>query len=222
MNNPRPEFSRLLFPEGKLLIFAKSPRAGRVKTRLAAAVGHKAAVRLATRFITDTAARLAGRGFMRTEFWCTPTPHSPVFAALRFRSPLRFRTQVGDDLGRRIFFALRHGLQQAEFVVIVGTDCPALDRRYLHQACTALRSGAALVIGPALDGGYVLLGSRVAEPQLFRGIPWGGPKVLQTTLQRARRLDHRVVLLDPLADIDRAADLHCFSGDASAPRFSGS
>ncbi len=199
--------SGLLFADGILQIFAKSPCAARVKTRLAAAIGVQAATRLATGLIVETVRRLADREFMRTELWYTPDPRCPVFAALRFRTALRFRPQCGAQLGQRMLFALRHGLGQADYVVIVGTDCPALNRQYLQRACSALREGTELVIGPARDGGYVLLGTRVADPHLFHGIPWGGPKVLQTTLQRARRLGCRTLLLDPLADIDRVQDL---------------
>jgi glycosyltransferase A (GT-A) superfamily protein (DUF2064 family) len=113
-----------------------------------------------------------------------------------------------------MYGALRDGLERFDRVLLVGSDCPGLDRRYLASACAALER-VPLVFGPALDGGYVLVGARSVTEGLFREINWGEDSVLATTLQRAEALRIDVETLECRADIDRPEDLHHWRGGLS-------
>ena len=118
----------------------------------------------------------------------------------------RLLPQRGDDLGARMHNALASALARAERVVLVGSDCPAIDREYLVEALDALER-VPVVLGPALDGGYVLIGTREIDPGIFRGVAWGTGKVLAQTVERLRQLGWRWKELRALADIDRPEDL---------------
>jgi rSAM/selenodomain-associated transferase 1 len=117
--------------------------------------------------------------------------------------------QDGVDLGARMDGAIRHTLldRNVESVILVGTDCPALTTSYLDQALLALESGVDVVLGPAEDGGYVLVGMRRPIGAVFEGIPWGSDQVMRRTLEalKAHELSYR--LLDTLWDVDRPEDL---------------
>ena len=98
-------------------------------------------------------------------------------------------------------------LPSIKSVVLIGTDCPAMTAEYIESAFAALKAGSDVVLGPATDGGYVLIGVREVVPGLFEGIQWGGDRVLTTTIDkiRSQNLKHR--LLDMLWDVDRPEDL---------------
>ena len=98
-------------------------------------------------------------------------------------------------------------LQRYQRVLIIGTDTPTLDTAYLDQALHALASGNDVVLGPALDGGYVLIGSAVQAATLFEAVEWGSERVLQQTLDRIAAAGLRCCLLTPQPDIDRPEDL---------------
>ena len=114
--------------------------------------------------------------------------------------------QQGGDLGERMYNALAAGLQRFERVVLVGSDCPGIDADYLQQALTGLDQ-ADLVLGPATDGGYVLIGAKRVSPEMFEGISWGSSAVLAETVLRLERMNWEWATLSPLADIDRPEDL---------------
>ena len=119
--------------------------------------------------------------------------------------------QVEGDLGQRMAAAFEAQLLLAQSVVIVGSDCPFIDGDYLQQAYLALAPESPptvpLVVGPATDGGYVLIGLNRPAPALFSGVSWGGERVYQQTCDRASRLGWRWHSLAMQADIDRPDDL---------------
>jgi len=116
------------------------------------------------------------------------------------------RPQSVGPLGSRLATAFaRHFADAADRVVIVGTDCPGIDRRLVTEAFSALSSHD-VVLGPTLDGGYYLIGLREPQPALFRDIPWAGGAVLAQTRAKAHTLRLSVRLLRPLRDVDTAPD----------------
>ncbi len=115
--------------------------------------------------------------------------------------------QNGDGLGERMFSALQRGLEDYDRVMLVGSDCPDLDPAYCRSAVLALDHHD-LVLGPAEDGGYVLVGARCIAPALFRGVDWGTSEVLAQTLSRAEACNLSVYLLASRRDIDEPADYH--------------
>jgi len=199
-------------PERTLGIFAKAPVAGRVKTRLAAEIGSRAAAALYRRVGRQVVAASVGRDY-RTIVWFTPpAAGAAVRAWLDGLGVWSFRAQPPGALGTRLAHAFARsfaedegGRGRGEEVVIIGTDCPGLDRRALAQAFAALRTHD-VVLGPARDGGYYLIGLRALEPGLFRGIPWSTSDVTRATRARARALGLTCRLLGPLRDVDTAQD----------------
>ena len=195
------------FPDARILLFAKAPQPGRVKTRLIPALGAGGAATLYRELLVATLGRIAGAGLAPLECCCAPDPRHPLFLQLQRRHGLELSRQQGCDLGGRMEHAACIALQRARMVVLIGGDCPGLDAAYVERALAALRAGADAVIGPAEDGGYVLLGLSRIDGHLFRGMPWGSDRVLDETRQRLRRLDWRWRELEPLWDLDRPRDL---------------
>ena len=184
----------------RLLIFAKYPEAGRVKTRLAKRVGAAKAAQLYRDMVTTVVAKTKpdAASFERILYYDPPERSEAFQDWLPF---LQQQPQRGDDLGERMSNALEESLQTAAHTVIIGTDCIDIDSEVVTSAFAALLDHD-LVLGPATDGGYYLIGCRAASPALFAGIAWSTPSVLEQTLQRAQQLELQVHLLDPLSDID--------------------
>jgi len=108
--------------------------------------------------------------------------------------------------------ALADAAARHRHLVLIGTDCPAMDAGYLEEAFRVLESGIPLVLGPAEDGGYVLIGCTGMPPAgLFEGIDWGTERVLAQTRARIAALGHGHQELPPLSDIDRPEDLTCLA-----------
>lgn len=195
------------YPAGRLIVFTRAPVAGTVKTRLAAHIGTQAAVQLYTQLLQDTLATAVDAGLTPVELHVTPDTRHPVIRSLQDRLPITAHAQHGGDLGQRMYGALQNALAASEFALLIGSDCPVMTADYLHQACRELRTGKDLVLGPAEDGGYVLIGTRSCRQELFQDIPWGSDGVLPATRQRAQSLRLRYAELGTLWDIDTPADL---------------
>jgi rSAM/selenodomain-associated transferase 1 len=194
------------FSQARILIFAKAPIPGQVKTRLIPALGAAGAARLHRRLVWQQLERLAPAGIAPLQLWVTPDVSHAFIRALAGRFGLSLHSQSGIDLGERMHHAAGWAQRYSEAVVLVGTDCPALDAAYVVSALEALAVEDA-VLGPAEDGGYALLGLRRAAPELFRDIPWGGERVAAITRARMRELGWRWRELPVLWDVDRPADL---------------
>jgi rSAM/selenodomain-associated transferase 1 len=198
---------------------AKYPSPGSVKTRLSAQIGATAACRLYAAFVGDLAERLTRAGL--PVCWAVWPPDAP-FADLV--PGQRCIAQVGRDLGERMEAAMQVCRGAAPLPVItVGADAPHLEPARLTEAAEALASDADVVLGPATDGGYYLIGLRAPCPSLFRDIAWGSSSVLDATLARARAAGLRVHLLAPTFDVDDAEGLAALrallaAGGAVLPR----
>jgi len=189
-------------PPPTVLVFLKAPRVGEVKTRLAAEMGEREAAR-AYRAMAERQLAVIPRE------WRVEIHYAPRGAGREMRAWLGvgrcYRVQVGDDLGARLRHAFARAFASgARTVIAIGADCPELDAADLQDAAAALRR-CDVVIGPARDGGYTLIGLRAPAPALFRGIPWSTGGVLTATLRRARAAKLRVRRLRELEDVDDAA-----------------
>lgn len=204
-----------------LVVFARWPERGRVKTRLVPPLTPEQALGLHVACLESTA-RLAASLPASIDKWLYFTPPSGGASArarasgLRFPRVLRVRVQRGRDLGARLqsAFAELWGKGYRR-VVVIGTDSPALTRRRLRRAFAALRRADA-VLGPARDGGYYLIGLRATSeklPSLFRGVAWGTRRALRQTQARLRRAGLRCALLPLGYDVDVVADLARLRGD---------
>jgi len=195
------------FPDSRILIFAKAPEPGQVKTRLLPVLSAAEAAGLYSHLLESTIKRLARAELAPIQCWCAPTDDHPLFRRLSLAHRISLHIQVGPDLGGRMEHAARQALDKAESVLLIGGDCPVLGPGHLEQALTWLASGEDAVLGPAEDGGYVLFGLRRTDPILFSDIEWGGEDVLAMTRARLGGLGWTWRELETLWDLDRPQDL---------------
>ena len=188
-----------------LVIFARAPRPGHVKTRIAAQLGAMAAVEIYRSLAEQTIAMAR----MGTGYGVT-IEYSPRDSESLMRDwlggSLSLRPQCDGDLGARMAAAIDEEFARgAQRVVLIGTDCPGLTFSLIESAFVSLEQ-TDVVLGPATDGGYYLVGVARPYPEIFQDVPWSSPTTLCVTLDRARERKLRVSLLDELADIDTADD----------------
>ncbi|OUR82800.1 hypothetical protein A9Q82_04875 [Cycloclasticus sp. 46_120_T64] len=189
-----------------LQMFTKAPQAGLVKTRLIADIGEQAACDVYLELLQKTL-RLVADHAADTELYCAPDDQHEFFQRCIARYGLRLCSQQGAELGERMLCALQQGLTTHQKVVLVGADCPLLSEQYLDQAFAALDQ-VDVVLGPAEDGGFVLIACKKSHRKMFAEVRWGESSVLERTLLA---LDHAGLshcLLDTLWDVDRIEDLH--------------
>jgi rSAM/selenodomain-associated transferase 1 len=186
---------------------AKYPEPGQVKTRLAATLGPQRACALYRAFVLDLAERLRPLPLEVTwAYWPPTAPFSTLVPGARCRP------QEGADLGERMERVMSAALAGGPIpVVVIGADAPHVRLTILTAAVESLRTGADLVLGPAADGGYYLIGLRAPKPELFADVAWSTPTVLAETLGRARRLGLRTRVLPETFDIDSPDDLERLS-----------
>ncbi len=192
-------------PDALVIQFAKAPRPGCVKTRMQPTLDAEACAALHRRLVTYTFDTLSQMQLCAFELWADEPRYDGFFAGLRPRRPVR--RQHGTNLGARMYHALATALADHARVVLVGSDCPFLNATHIEEALARLRAGDDVVLGPAVDGGYVLIGARRVDRVLFSDIPWGTAGVLAATRGQLQALGWRWSELAPLADIDTAADL---------------
>jgi len=170
-----------------VLVFSRAARPGRVKTRLVPRLGEWRAARLHAR-LTRHALRIARAAA------CGPVELYDT------------SKQRGADLGERMHHALAAALRRHRGAIILGADSPALRAGNLRRAARWLAGGCDVVLAPAEDGGYALIGAKRASPCIFSGIAWGGSDVYETTVRKLVSLGYRWRSLEPVWDVDRPED----------------
>ena len=191
----------------RIVVFAKAPEPGKVKTRLIPALGEAGAAALHRRLVMHSLRAAQEADLGPVELWCAPDTRHAFFAECERGFGVSLHSQCEGDLGARMRRALEEVLGRAERAILVGSDIPALSAQYLRDAERALSGARDVVIGPAEDGGYVLIGLKRSDPELFRDIPWGEPEVLAETRGRIAALRWRCFELPALWDVDRPEDL---------------
>jgi rSAM/selenodomain-associated transferase 1 len=191
-----------------LIIFTRYPEPGKTKTRLIPALGDVGAAHLQKQMTEHTMlqvqelqktiavsveVRFAGGNLQLMQTW--------------LGCDVIYQPQSEGDLGERMMRSLLASSQSgAEQVIIIGTDCPGVNNQILATALEQLHT-CDLVLGPAIDGGYYLIGLQQPIPELFSNIPWGTDQVFSQTVDIAQKLNLATVYLSPLADVDRPEDL---------------
>jgi uncharacterized protein len=190
-------------------LFLKSARLGEAKSRLARGIGAVRASAIYRALVEHQAAEIPVDWGVTVYFAPSNAGEEmKIWLMPQLAEGTRFVPQCEGDLGQRLFTAVRREFDEgSERVYLMGGDCPGLSRDYFSEADRAL-SDHDIVLGPATDGGYVLLGINSPYEVLFRGIDWSTPAVLDQTLAAARGQALSVRLLGPLVDIDDAATLH--------------
>ncbi len=190
--------------KSRLIIFARFPERGRCKTRLASTMGADAALEIYRALLTHTFDTAQEAGYT-TELRVTPDQYAanrPEWAT----EPGSIRPQGAGSLGDRMHLGFAEAFQEGiDKVVVIGTDCPQLDKHILARAFEVLETHEA-VLGPAHDGGYYLLGLRREVPTLFSGIPWSTSLVLETTKTILKQENISYLLLPTLTDVDTEDD----------------
>jgi rSAM/selenodomain-associated transferase 1 len=203
-----------------LVVMAKVPEAGQVKTRLCPPLTPDEAASLARCFLLDRVEQLGEVADSDAMVAFAPRERAADMRAL-VPASVRLVPQAGADLGARLDRVLTDLLAEGyRAAIAVDADSPTLPTMYLRRACAELRDGAAdVVVGPCDDGGYYLIGLRVPMPALFADMPWSTSAVTAETLVRARRLGLRLALLPSWFDVDRAADLARLGGGTTPEAF---
>jgi len=190
----------------RLVVFTRHPTPGRAKTRLIPAIGAVAAARVHRDLTEHTLRRLAPLARDATIEVRYEGASEEAFRRWLGSQP-RLAPQgdgdLGDRMARAVADAFREGARRA---VLIGVDAPDLAPSHVREAFARLRA-CDLVIGPAQDGGYYLIGLRAPVPEVFAGIEWGSSSVLEATAAAARRRDLHVETVETLADVDRPEDL---------------
>ena len=191
----------------KLLVFTKLPVLGEVKTRLQPDYSVEQSLIIHKRLMLNTLELTKDLTEFDVELCCSPDRNSLFFLDCENNFPITLSNQLGADLGERMAFSISVALQTNEKVIVIGTDCPDINKDYIIQAFNALNEHDA-VIGPAADGGYVLLGLRKFSLDLFTNISWSSDKVLEQTLKVLNDLSWSYKELGIMHDLDRPEDLH--------------
>lgn len=201
--------------DAALLVFAKAPLPGRAKTRLIARLGAAGAARLQARLVARTLRTARAARFIEVQLHVAPSRTHGLFAFYGKKFQVSVESQKGSGLGERMDRALRGALRHHRAAILVGSDCPALTPADLRRAARLLRGNCDVVLAPAEDGGYALIGVRKVSAALFSalfsGIAWGGPDVYAQTVDNLALAGYRWRALRTVWDLDRPAELERFA-----------
>ncbi len=184
-----------------LIIFTKNPEKGKVKTRLAATVGDDKALQIYLELLKHTRQIAIQTDASRFLFYSRQINEQDDWPNQSFYKKL----QSGEDLGEKMANAFRDVLQSHSKAVIIGSDCASLNPDIVREAFDLLEQYD-FVMGPAMDGGYYLLGMRQFHPEVFQDIAWSTEKVGSATLLKIDELGKTYSLLPLLSDIDYEED----------------
>ena len=193
--------------KGVLLVFAKSPEAGKVKTRLIPDIGVDAATDLYKELLIRTLDTSIDSCFSNKQLWISGDSKNVFFKDSNKLSSFNKLKQYGNDLGERMFNAFQQALTEHKYAVLIGSDCPSMTAHDLSVASNMLESEKDVVLGPAADGGYYLIGLKKNNINLFNDIDWGSKTVFEKTISKAEKLNLNIGLLSQRNDIDRVSDI---------------
>ncbi|MBS1269250.1 MAG: hypothetical protein MAG794_00198 [Gammaproteobacteria bacterium] len=192
--------------DAELILFAKTPVAGRVKTRLIPELGEQGAADFAEALIEESVrcATETWPGSVRLLAW--PDPHHECFERIERRYGLTVSVQSEGNLGAKMFQALNDAYGRGVAGAIMGCDVPHCPPETYRTAHAFLTQGRA-VIGPSADGGYYLVGINPPHPACFDRMDWGGKNVFDATLERAANAHIDLIVLQQLNDLDTLSDI---------------
>jgi uncharacterized protein len=189
----------------RIVIMAKAPRAGLAKTRLIPALGADGAAQLAQRMLQHALCEAIAAGLGPVELCRTPDEDAS-WQGINLPAGITLSAQGDGDLGARMERVAARVIAAGEALLLIGTDCPALNADVLRQIAACLHAADAVMV-PASDGGYVALALRRHDAQLFSDIRWSTASVAMEQRTRIAQLGWSLASLPPLHDIDEPADL---------------
>ncbi len=196
------------YPDVTLVVFTKAPIPGFCKTRLIPELGEQGAADLQQELTEHCIHQLCHQPLCKTQIWCSPDISHPLFQSLAKQYSVSLHKQQGNNLGERMYHAMSN--QDTPYTIIVGSDIPLLTGQYLAEAIKILSHGADVVLGPAEDGGYVLLGLRQVPKALFQDIKWGSNTVFTQTTKKLDATGLVWQAIEPLWDVDNETDFRRF------------
>jgi len=189
----------------QLIVFIKSPVPGKCKTRLIPFLTAQQACEFYKSLVTHCINTIDALNDIDIALYIYPDTQHPFIQTLQLKRPLSLHKQQGSNLGDRMHHAIQSALKTYKQCVLIGTDCPVLDAAYINKAFKALHQHD-MVLGPAKDGGYVLIGANKIQADLFANINWGSDRVLKQSLNNNNAAGYKTHLLNPLWDIDTPED----------------
>jgi len=203
-----------------LIIFAKSPIPGKVKTRLTPHITPTKAAELYEAFIADTISTA-----LKLECERITVAYSPIYAEMTFQRlcglSVGYLPQKGHNLGERMKNAFKHSFDKGfKRTVIIGTDSPTIPLSYIRKAFDVLKE-VSVTIGPTLDGGYYLIGLSEQNDAIFDGVDWSTSNVFSQTLARIKTSNKKLCILPPWYDVDTPDSLEFLRSHLLSMKMSG-
>ena len=195
------------YPDSTILIFAKAPIEGQVKTRLIPKYGAGFATNLHINMVQHCIKTAVSSNLCPVELWCAPHTNNKHFKNWQREFNINLHQQIGANLGERMANAFEAVLLRSRNAIIIGTDCPMLSKNTLDEALSILQDNKDMVLTPAEDGGYALIGLKQLYESLFHDIPWGTENVLDNTREQIEKLKLDCVETEVHWDVDRPADI---------------
>lgn len=188
-----------------LIVFAKTPVKAQCKTRLIPLLGESGATEFYKDLLQHCLYTVSQLDNTHIALYATPHTQNPLLQQLATHYNASLQPQQGSDLGERMHHAIQQGLKDYQRVVLIGSDCPGITGEYIEQAFAELEHNE-LVIGPATDGGYVLIGGQRISPEIFANTRWSSEQVLEQCLRNIRDAGYSHQCLAPQQDIDTPED----------------
>ncbi len=195
-----------LYPNVLIQVLCKAPIPGQVKTRLMPDLSAEQAARIHQQLTRRTLELVTSSNLCPVQLWCSPDTTHSFFKQMKDDYALALLPQSPGDLGQRMYTALSSGSKTSDHMILLGCDCPSLNKEDLAYAIKALITIYDTVLAPAEDGGYCLIGMNTPQAELFNHIVWGSNEVLNKTREKILKLKLNCLELDTQWDVDNYAD----------------
>ena len=195
------------YSDAVILVFSKAPVAGSVNTRLIPDIGVEAATQLQIELMRSRLESLKKQNLCKVELWCAPDTSHILFQECEKQYGVTLFKQQGDDLGDRMSLAIKGSLKKFKRVILIGTDAPSLTSEHIETSIKKLGSNDVVIV-PAEDGGYVLIGMGQHCDSVFQSVPWSTDRVLIRTRENLKASNLKYDELDVCWDIDRIDDYY--------------
>jgi len=195
-----------LYPKAVIQVFCKAPIPGQVKTRLTPDLSADQAAQVHIELTRRTLKLVTQSSLCPVQLLCSPKTSHPFFKKMEKSYALSLLPQSSGDLGQRMYTSLISGSRNYEHIILLGCDCPSLTKDDLVNALNALATNYDVVLAPAEDGGYCLIGMNKPQADLFNNIDWGSNKVLDKTRKIILELKSNCLELNTQWDVDNYSD----------------
>lgn len=204
--------------DNTLILFTKAPHICRVKTRMSPALSHRECLFLHKKLTENAIRQFRSNNRFKLIIYTTRIDK------VRHLYPrgISVKKQTGSNLGFKMHNAIMHEMKNTQHVVLIGSDCLMLDINYVYSAFENLSKANDIVLGPTIDGGYVLIGMKKQNTFLFDHIPWGTSSVIDKTLASAHKRGRKITSLEKISDLDTIEDLYQLNKQDSLPRWANS